>query len=44
MALVLKQLSALPREELAIMREERERFLAALEPVSTAWTFNHDQG
>jgi deoxyribodipyrimidine photolyase-related protein len=44
MALVLKQLGKLPTAELAAMRQMRERFLAALEPDRTGWTFDYDRG
>lgn len=44
MALVFKGLERIPAPELAEMRAERERFLAALEPDEMGWRFDHDQG
>jgi len=44
MALVLKGLEKIPAAELKAMRGERERFLAALAPDATGWSFHYDQG
>ncbi len=44
MALVLKQLERIEPEELAAMRNERERFLAGLKPDQSGWTYAYDAG
>lgn len=44
MALVLKALDKMPADELAALHDERARFLAALAPDRTGWTFDHDAG
>ncbi len=44
MALVLKAVEKMPADELAALHAERDRFLAALAPDRTGWTFDHDAG
>jgi deoxyribodipyrimidine photolyase-related protein len=44
MALMFKSLDRLPPEDLDAMHRLRSRFLAAIQPDRTGWTFSHDEG
>jgi deoxyribodipyrimidine photolyase-related protein len=44
MALMFKGLDRLPPEDLDAMHRLRRRFLAAIQPDRTGWTFSHDEG